>query len=322
VNHPDDPPVGMSFFGLLYLSNDAGRHANLKQRRDAVVTYLLCAALCARTIHAAGGNFTLLTNRKDKIAAALAEQGIEWVAVEEMVFALDVPEGIPFYEAHFKLDVLSALGRGAFGEHAGLIDIDALFLRPFRQGLASSSLEVYDISEQVFPAYGKDRVVSDLQRVAGQRLENPRWYGGEYIRGSRNQFATLAEYVRQCWPRYRNAIGKLHHLGDEMVTSAAISLARQDGMEVADMGACGEVARWWSAPIQHRQMPFHAAADSAYLHLPSDKVFLAQHATPVFRPDLFVREFRAYARRKILFRRIQNAVDPVLGRPRKDLPEL
>ena len=211
-----------NFYGLLYLTDDGSRHSNLRRGRDANTTYILCAAFCAKTLRAAGGTFALITNRKEWVASALEKHSIDRVTVLECAFSLDVPQGIPFYQAHFKLDVFSAFAQGTFGNRVGLIDIDTLFLKALPQ-TPSGSLEVYDISDQVFPAYGKNRVVDDLQHVAGRQLADARWYGGEYICGSKEQFAMLAEYIAQCWRRYKRSIGNLHHFGDEMVTSAALT---------------------------------------------------------------------------------------------------
>ena len=162
-----------NFCGLLYLTDGGGRHSNLRHGRDANTTYILCAAFCAKTLQAVGGSFALITNRKEWVASALEKHGIDWVTVLECAFSLDVPQGIPFYQAHFKLDIFSAFAQGMFGDRVGLIDIDALFLRALRQ-TPGASLEVYDISEQVFPAYGKNRVVDDLQHVAGRPLADAR----------------------------------------------------------------------------------------------------------------------------------------------------
>jgi hypothetical protein len=230
--------------------------------------------------------------------------------VREISFALDVPNSIPFYEAHYKLELLSAFGTGAFGERPALVDIDALFLRRFRH---SADFEVYDISEQVFPAYGRERVVADLELIAGRKLPGARWYGGEYICGRTEGFRLLSGYIEACWGRYKSLIGRLHHFGDEIVTSAALNCAFLDGLKMVDIGSPGDVARWWSARTLSRQMSLEEAQKAAFLHLPADKEFLSAIAIKNYDSEEILKLYRSYVRKKIAVRKLRNLIDRCLG---------
>jgi hypothetical protein len=300
----------VNLFGLLYLSGNS-RQVNLRRSSDAVSTYIRCASVCARSAKSVGNRFTLLTNSEERIRDSLVGQNLSPLDVREISFALDVPNGIPFYEAHYKLELLSAFGTGAFGERPALVDIDALFLRRFRE---SADFEVYDISEQAFPAYGRERVVADLELIAGRKLPGARWYGGEYICGQTEDFRLLSGYIEACWGRYKSLIGRLHHTGDEIVTSAALNCAFLDGLKIVDMGIAGGVARWWSARTLTRQVSFDEAQRAAFLHLPADKEFLSAVAIQNFDSEEILKLYRSYVRKKIAVRKVQNLLDKCRGR--------
>lgn len=313
LTYPNE--VRQNWFGLLYLPGH-GYPVNLKRRRDVLSIYVRCASLCARSANSLGSSFTLLTNRERRVHEIIAAQNLPPMRVREIPFSLDVPRGIQFYEAHYKLELLSIFGSGVFGERPALIDIDGLFLRQFRN---SADFEVYDISEQVFPAYGRERVVADLELVAGRELHGARWYGGEYIRGSTEGFRRLSTYIESCWNCYKSLSSELHHFGDEIVTSAALNCARLDGMEVVDVGGIGEVARWWSLPTLSRHFSLEEAQEAAFLHLPADKEFLSASAAN-FDTNEILKMYRSYVRKRILSRRVQSLLDRMLGRRSKYVP--
>ena len=107
-------------------------HANLKAKAgDPLDVYLLCAALCAASLASSGGTFSLVTNNASRLRAKCAALGIAKLEIIEFQFVWEVPEGIPFYSAHFKLELIEALGTGRFGESAALVDVDTVLWRPF-----------------------------------------------------------------------------------------------------------------------------------------------------------------------------------------------
>jgi hypothetical protein len=158
------------------------------------------------------------------------------------------------------------------------------------------ALSVYDITDQVAPAYGADRILSDLEVVSGLKIAEPHWYGGEFIAGPSEAFASLQKAIEECLPRYVPLIPELHHVGDEMVVSAAIHVARRGGLKVENVGVSGHIVRWWSAATLHRQRGLREIISASLLHLPADKSFLArdsgrQAGTQSFLDD-YVRMYR------------------------------
>ena len=90
---------------------------------------------------------------------------------------------------------------------------------------SSGSRAVYDISDQVFPAHGQHRVLSDLERVSRRLMADPRWYGGEFVMGPAAEFSTISLHLESCWD-----------VADEVIMSCALNMARADGVWIVDCG--------------------------------------------------------------------------------------
>jgi hypothetical protein len=308
----------LSVYGLLYVDPRDNRHVNISSRRNSIDVYLRCAANCSRSLRRQGTAFKVITNNKKLLTEHLARLEISDLEIAEHQFTLAVPPGIPFYSAHFKLELYDAFATGAFGEYVALIDIDTLSLRRLP---AAEDLAVYDISDQVFPRYGRDVVIRDLEIVAGQPLTSGRWYGGEFLMGYSSQFGRLASFIDFCWPRYLKNIATVHHLGDEMVLSAALNLYSQKG-RLDDYGAAGNVARWWSSRTYNKQAPFSDVRDTALLHLPADKLFLARSNPGQVAAQALLDAYRKYASRKLLIRSIIPSPDLFGSHRKKFMPRL
>ncbi|WP_156529193.1 hypothetical protein [Caballeronia udeis] len=97
-----------------------------------------------------------------------------------------MPKQARFYAAHFKLDLIAqATEMLQSNDMLLLLDTDMAALRKLDDDLLrrrrTAGIGVFDISDQVFPTYGCERVIGDLETVAGRRLASPRWYGGEFL---------------------------------------------------------------------------------------------------------------------------------------------
>jgi hypothetical protein len=302
------------FYGLLYIDEASNQNPNLIGAADPIDVYVSCASLCSKAFRTAGTSFRLITNDEAHVKRRLGALQLDDVVVVAYAFTWPVPKNIPFYSAHFKLDIIKAFGRGTFGKQIGLVDLDAVLLKRIP---LSNNLAVYDISDQVFAAYERDRVLSDMERISGRQLSEARWYGGEFVMGSAAAFCEISQYVELCWPDYVRCIPTLHHVGDEMIMSSALNMARADGVRMINYGKTGLVARWWTARTQHKQAAFDSCEDAALLHLPADKVFLARQARYHFQRESFLSRFRRYAQRKIALRAVFGIGESLIGRPKK-----
>lgn len=307
------------FYGLLYLDPATSAGVNLARGANPIDTYLRCAATCHASFAAQGERFALVTNDPALVRDRLDALGCEPIEAVEIPFHPRVPRSTRFYAAHFKLDVLDAFARGDLGEHVGLIDIDCVLQRPL---VLPDALSVYEISEQVYPAYGMDRVRDDLERVAGIPVARADWYGGEFIAGPSAQFRRLKDSLDACLPRYVAALGDLHHHGDEMVVSAGIHRAARDGLAVEDIGRSAQIVRWWSSRTFHRQIPLRDATACAILHLPSDKGFLADQVGKVMDTGRFRRDYEAMFRHKRRSLQASRLLDRLLRRPDRLVADL
>lgn len=305
----------LNAYGLLYVDPKHNRHANIHGRRNSIDVYLLCAANCSRSFRRSGVRFKLVTNNGALLTERLRRLDITDLEILEHEFTLPVPTGIPFFSAHFKLELYGAFGSGDYGEYLALIDIDTLLLRRLP---TSSDLAAYDISDQVFPRYGRETVIRDLEILAGKPLAGGRWHGGEFVMGSAAQFAELATLIDFCWPRYIENIGAVHHLGDEMVLSAALNLYATEHTLV-DYGAQGNVTRWWSSRTFNKQAPFSRAVSTALLHLPADKLFISRFNLDQFASQPMLNAYQKYVRRKLMMRSI---IPLFNSHPKKFLPSL
>jgi len=309
---------GTKFYGLLYIDAQGSKNVNLGKVVDPNI-YILCASLCSKTFRAAGAVFHIITNNEEYVRRHLEGSGLDDIVVFGHDFPSIVPRTTPFYVAHFKLDIFKAFGHEIFGERIALIDLDTVLLRRLPP---TASLAAYDISDQVFPAYGRHRIGSDMELVSGRSLSDPRWYGGEFVMGSATEFATVSRYIDSCWTNYVENFSSLHHVGDEMIMSCALNMARADGVRIVDYGQGNVVARWWTARTSHRQAAFDAISGAALLHLPADKAFLAKEAGYEFDREAFLLRFRRHARKKIVARAVASAGELLIRKSTKFTPRL
>jgi hypothetical protein len=257
--------------------------------------YLSDAATLARSLKDKGVNFILITNNLLAIKESKNYHELD-LQIEEISFTTQVPPGIKFYSAHFKLDVFRYLATLA-SKYVGLCDLDMICINSipecFLTQISQKKPLVYDISDQVIPAYGKDIITRDIECILGDKSCG-KWYGGEFIAGTPEFFSMLIYEIDQIYDRYIANIDKLHHVGDEAITTAALEKMQQNGSEVIDAGKLKIVGRFWSIKVLHEQRSFDWYKDCFLLHLPADKKFLASIRQKTFIDvDEFAKEFQS-----------------------------
>ena len=285
-------------YGLLYLDETELSSENVSTRNfsDKVSVYLNCATTLSNSLRARGITFTLITN-KVKLLRRLIPCTLDSLKIIEIPFNTKVPLGIRFYSAHYKLDVYRYLSSPKFS-YVGLCDLDMICINnypiSFLNNIKQRIPMYYDISDQVIPAYGNSIIVQDLESIHHIESEG-RWAGGEFISGTPKFFSILIKQIDSIYSNYLANINKLHHVGDEALTSAALEMIRKKGIYVADTGTLGIVGRFWSIKVLHPQKPFNYFTQSFLLHLPSDKRFLADIARKkIIETSTIIKNYNRY----------------------------
>lgn len=266
---------------LVYLDPRAGSSPNSRSKDPSA--YVRQAVCLNKSLLQAGlPRLNVYTNDMDAVLRALADTSDE---ARPIVHALkiahhDLPRSTPFFAAHFKFDLMMQAAESLPSDALFLLlDTDMVAMHPLDAELvarcARLGVGAFDISDQVFPAYGSERVIADIERVAGRPLANPRWYGGEFLLCTTEFLTRLIERAMPCFGRYIVEIRHLHHHGDEAFISAALSLLAQEGQAIVDVGAYQAVGRHWPGNTHRNLYWFNRCS---FLHLPGSKSVIEREA--------------------------------------------
>ncbi len=265
---------------LIHIEENVKGSPNLKGK--SALSYVDQAALLHRSLlHVGMPGLHVLTN-----APATVNERLERLPddtrfdVELLQTSLKPPRDSVFYGAHFKLDLLYQVAAALPADHLLLLlDADMVALRKLDDDLiarcASVGAGVFDISDQVFQAYGSGRVIRDLELVAGQPLPNPRWYGGEFLLVTADRLRQLVECVSEHYARYCEIFDTLLHHGDEAYVSAALNVLAARGWPLVEVGAHQAIGRHWSGNTYRDLRWFR---ECSFLHLPGTKSMLESEA--------------------------------------------
>lgn len=308
---------------ILHLEDVGGSHVNLRSRRGPLETFLLCAVTCAKSFAEQGLPFLLLTDQPERLrdcgrALGLAESALP--AIEHYPFKLDVPPGIRFRGAHFRLELIEAIAEGTFGQQCAILDVDAVAIAPFPElALGDADLVAYKLPDVGTPRGGLN-ILRDIERLTGVRPAAPCWYGGELLAGRASAFGRLVPTLRTAWDRYRADVESFHYIGSEMVWNAMLQ-ATPD-INVIDAGYAGLLARWWSTRGRAEQVPFDVARRSAILHLPADKALLSNWARRPFEAEAFLIAYERHLRGEIAKGHLGNLLRRLKGQQQRPVPHL
>jgi len=297
----------ITFYGLLHLAptERSAVNVSVKNFDEQLLIYVECALTLSNSVRSKGLKFVLLTNQSQRILEIVNSLG-QSMDVEEIPFTTDVPTGIRFYSAHHKIDCFRYFAT-LKNTYALLIDLDIVCLKQLplslRQNIEAGMLIGYDISDQVIPAYGADKIRSDLESIHGVKSEG-RWYGGEFMGATPPLYKKLVDAIKSIYSNYTRKSNLSHHGGEEPLTSAAIELIKLEGVQMVDAGSLGIIGRYWNARQLHPQKPLKYFLGSFLLHLPSDKKFLAKLSrNSPMETEKFIGLYRSHQRRSYLFRR-------------------
>ncbi len=266
----------MNTFGTL-LWIDEKSHRPVNNKNLSVHSYFRQVDLLAKTLRLKFGNeLVVFTNDEQKIHSWFADNGREPPTIIQISSSISVPQGISFYEAHHKLDALvAALDLvKTDDDRFFLLDCDIVALRRFDDEqlymIQHADLIVYDISDQVFPAYGAKRIKADIEIVAGETFADPRWFGGEFIGGSRKGLSQLIEKAKGVLPHYFANIPSLHHVGDEMFFTASLNILLNENAKnkIVNQTPYLLVSRHWS---KHTDRSLRHHLRHSLVHAPGSK---------------------------------------------------
>lgn len=302
-------------YTLIFVPDEAERIVN-SNGRPSIGLYVDCAENLGRSL-AGFASLGVITN-KVELVQRLAGPCPAFAIIGHN-FTLDVPKGIAFRSAHFKLEVLDCFGRGEFGAAPVILDSDIVANGPLRSlSNQETSICAYDITEQMAGEIGLQRIRSDLELLTQEPVTSPRWYGGEWISATASNFRRLSDEISSLWPRYIANLSKLGHVGDEALLTAALMNLERQGLNIQDAGKEQIIRRWWSARTNFAQAPLRELADISLWHLPSDKDFLSlgrQKANN--HGHRILSEYQEHVRWKLIGRRVMNPILNLLRHERK-----
>jgi hypothetical protein len=286
----------LQFNTLVFLTNEPS--VNTRRRGAAMQrSYVHQALALARSLESLGKTLRILTNDRKVLLEIMSSENHSAsvpCAVQEVRFPTNLPCTIRFFAAHHKLFLFSVfaqethynclLDTDVVANHAKRSLIQLLEENPRVDGW------VYDISDQVFPAFGTAAVQDDLRRNMGVEHPFPRWYGGEFIIGNARLFNYLHEECSRHLATYIETSSRLHMSSDECLVSAALNSNHQN-LILADAGASGLVVRHWASKTRHVKKPPSVLSHSLFWHLPNAKDALAL--------------YRKHGSLRILYRHVQ-----------------
>jgi hypothetical protein len=284
--------MALEVYSLLYISDEAPlqkvnvRYSSPENQFESLLGQAIQLHRTLQRFHGIG--LRLVTNQAPRVAERLqSEPSANRPDLRECAFRDRGGPQAQFVESLHRLDVLHLLAEPparSKSPYRLLLDLDVSCRHapsPALQRLcADGTPSLYEITDQVVPAWGIDAVANDMETVLGKgRLATHqiRWFGGEFIGGLPNFFGQLSNRIEQLWPRYREGCNSLLAQGDESLYSAAMADPPNFG-QVADAGRLGIVSRHWTIRTKHAPAPLARVLQSDFLHLPSSKALLAANA--------------------------------------------
>jgi hypothetical protein len=265
---------------LVFLDMDAAASPNSTSRDP--LSYARQALCLNNTLQQAGmPRLNIFTNARNRVLSCFDHiPAARRPVVHELKTTISVPKETEFYGAHFKLDLLEQVADILPPETLLLLlDSDIVAIRPLDDDLlrrcASAGVGAFDISDQVFPAYGSTRVIQDLEIVANRRLNNPRWYGGEFLLATPAFLRRLVPRAREHCERYVREIARLAHHGDEAFISATLNTLADEGQQIVELGAYQAIGRHWAGNAYRELRWFQSCC---FVHLPGGKALIERES--------------------------------------------
>jgi len=274
----------LGFYGLLFVSGNKSDGENLRTAsvETRIDQYLRMAERLGQGLRRTFRlPLVLVSNDSAYLESRLAARGrADWkasIALLQFEFTGDLPQTARFHSATNKIFLFRLFSR--LPGYSVLVDLDVMCLPGAAAGICrlveSNRAAVYDISEQVMPVFGEERIRGDLRKF-GVESSVIRWFGGEFIGGNAGFFGRLADLAEPAALVYGEVFESLHHHGDEMITSACLNrmLDQGEAMDIVDRDRRLVMRRYWGIPTALPERRLEANEEIGLLHLPGAKHLL------------------------------------------------
>jgi len=282
-----------NIYSLLYINNNDHNTIVSENGNASIKSYINCCNTLNKSLQKYGFYLTVLTNKPEEISKYNYD-----IKVEEIKFSLSVPSGIRFFSAHYKIDAFKYLSENTIG-YSVLLDNDVICINDipenFREIILQNIPVYYDITDQVYPAYGRKKIILDKSLIMRDNSIG-NWAGGEFIGGDKIFWNELYNNCIYFWENYQNNYKILHHQGDEMLISCALEKYIKSNKCIFNIGTIGGISRFWSVKTLHIGKPIEALYDNFLLHLPADKEFLSSYK--YVDNNMFRKEYEEYLKYK------------------------
>ena len=289
----------------MYIDKNEQRRLQGKNRQfeERIDIFMKNAALLDKSLKWNGlGNLTLLTNDSSTLEESLSRINYHINAVD-IPFSLNVPKGIRFYSAHFKIDAFNYFGSRPDDEYSILLDNDIVQLSNFPTFF-------YEVIESGIPTCYHLNIGSKYEtalqdcRKAVPNLPLIQWTGGEYWGGINSFFSTLYNKVNIFADKYFCSLNdEQFHIGDEMLTTIALAQLKSEGIYYFDIGLTHIIKRYWG---MHESKPL-SSFDPVFAHLPADKVWISNLDLNTINSSTdFINKYQSHWKKFKLLNNIRN----------------
>lgn len=303
----------IKFYTLLYIDRSetrrlAGKVYSQDKRIDVFVRNACILDRTLRLACAAQGidGCTILTNDHARIHLSLQRMGYTIGGVKTIPFTMQVPTGISFYSAHFKIDAIRYFSTLSTDEYSVLLDNDVVCLTALPQAFLDAVAKSRPMNYTLLNEINNDNrlQICDICNEVDPRTMM--WSGGEIIGGVAETYKSLVEKIDTVLPRYFEMVKKgLFHIGDEMPVSIAWQLLRQEGWQPVDAFDLRLLYRYWG----NEETKSLRSYGTSLIHLPYDKVFLAKiKPDKLHTSDDFVKIYRKQRMRNFIVHKLKRLI--------------
>ena len=244
------------FFGLLHIKKNENISLNFKSNNDEhkILVYLKNAIFLDQQLKAQGYDFILVTNESKYLNKLLKKINYQ-LTLKDIQVKTYVPKNTHFYACHFRVDVFKYLSN-LKKTYSILLDLDVLVIKKpskFLYYKKNNINLVNDITKNVIPAYGKRKILDNLN-ILNKEIKKVDWYGGDFFAGNHIFFKILYKKTEYYQKIFVKNIKVLSNQTDELFMTAAIKEIRSKKLcNFKNAKDVNIFTRYWNTNIKHKQ---------------------------------------------------------------------